>query len=434
MATRLTALLAVLLLAAICFSKQVQASEAELQAGLKQLLTTGWKRSFQVLKPAEEEFEQLQADFAGDPRPAYALALVQLKHRRYTRARELLTDLVAQSPDDHHARQGLIWTLMITKKYEAALVHMDELMRHPPIADEAAQADEGLEDEGPTVAEFVGRMFGFLEGPGAGTSAVLEEDVIAQRDRTLEALPTGLRDAFNKGRDSVLSKFDELSLTQEEIQAKAKAQQEKENERLEERLEAEKEVLDAEKSNIDAEARQAEDSASRQLGDLEKQLATCDGNLAKVNAAGQVVRSKLDGVLGDLDRWSLTADTTKDPILRNRAIREIAALRIVSGRLEQDYAVLDSQAATLIAQRNEITAAAARVQAEYEATMKRLGRTANKIRKNEKRIGQDERKLDKPVKGNTAEVRNNAAQVYAFSTYDTYPLEQEKRRLLTPKK
>lgn len=421
--TRFLGFLSVSLLAFMSGLAETAPVAAAPPADLTRLFEIGWKPSFQVLDAAQAEYERLQADTPDDSRLTYALALVQLKHRRYERASELLSEAVAAQPEDLELRRGLIWTLMILKRHDAALVAMAEMVERLP---------EPANEDAPAVAasRFLGRMFGYLEGPGASGSPAAAEDCVSERDRLRENLTASRGEAFDAGRSSVLEKFDELSLAHEDAQSQAKVVEAKNRERVGQRLDQEKEQVAAEKADVDQQAKAAEEQYAAEITPLDKKLTAIDVELGKINSAGRAVLANLTAVRADLDRWTLIADTSKNPVERDRALRQVLRLRPVAQQLDLEYASLDVQAARLNAQRAEIESARDVVQNTYDNTMHRLGRTAGKLRKTEKRISADEKKFDRPPTGSNPATRAKAAQATAFSTYEAYPLEKEKQRLL----
>ena len=66
-------------------------NDAEFASFLRQGLTVGWESSFRALRPAEELLGKARRVNATDARAPFALALVQMKHRRYDDAKASIT-------------------------------------------------------------------------------------------------------------------------------------------------------------------------------------------------------------------------------------------------------------------------------------------------------------------------------------------------------
>jgi hypothetical protein len=416
-ATR-TALLASILgfpLPALCPA----AEDDPVPAGVVRLLEAGWESSSRALAPAETEFEKLQALAPDDARVLYAYALVQLKHRRYQEASRLLAEAVAVEPGDAAIRRAEIWVTLLTRRYPAALVQMAGLAK--------ALAAEPPGDA-PQSSRFLGRMFGFLEGPAG--SAIDADRLAEDRGRIVGLLGTALEDEFEAGRQAVLEKHDELALRHEQGRESAKLEQQAELDRLAERLETEQADIEARREDLQRAADQARESLEATLRDIDGKLATLERAFSRLAAEAAPFQDAMVDLDRRIGRLLAAAESAPNPGEAARLRREADRLSDLYGLNQDRYAALDAQARQVNGQRTALEDERRATQERYQEELDRLDRESASLRKIEKRIMADRRKTEKPPTGATPHSRSLAAQAAALPTYEPFPFEEEKQRLL----
>lgn len=402
----------------------IAADDAKLKAVLGQLLDTGWGKSVQSIKPAQELFEQAKQVAPADPRPAYAMALVYIKHRKYEDANKLLDESLARQKDYVPPREAKVWVLTITKRYSAALVEMDILSEH--IAGEAAQNPDAVRP----VVQQLGRTLGFLGGPAG--QAVAPEALAEYRRKIESRLPDSIRGELEAARKAVDDQFTELFLAREQSKQDALTREAEIKAKEAERLAEQREAASGEKDRLQARAEQAREELDAELTTIDKQLAAQEKSLAQITAQALPIQQELVLIDRDISRLLSLAEGTDDAALKVRYQAEADRLALVGRRLQRELAALDAQAvgvrAEITAESNRRRAAVAR----YEALLKELQKQGADVKRLERRIAQDEKRVAQPPQGNSPEVRAAAAQALAFTTYVPFPLEEAKRRLLKP--
>lgn len=123
-----------------------------------QILDLGWKGSASF-DEARQHYESGKAIAPGDVRLPYAMALVAIRNHESKLAGEYLTEALAGGKPVLPIRRAKIWLDVSQRNKEAAANDLDELVQKLAAAD-ASQADT-LE-----TAQWLGRMIGFLGGPG----------------------------------------------------------------------------------------------------------------------------------------------------------------------------------------------------------------------------------------------------------------------------
>src|SRR6185295_9176496 len=116
---------------------------------------------------------------------------------------------------------------------------------------------------------FLGRMFGYLEGPGSG--AVTESARGEKQKKILARLTAGRKAAFEEGRKELLAQFHELSAGTEEAKAKAKAEEDKQIDAEKSEIEKQKGKLEADKEKLETKSEKDESKAKGELDDVNAQ-------------------------------------------------------------------------------------------------------------------------------------------------------------------
>jgi hypothetical protein len=149
---------------------------------------------------------------------------------------------------------------MLTREYPAALAAMERLAEMVPAA---PATDAELEAGHMQTAKFLGRMFGFLEGPVSGdVTAELRE---ASRTRLLSALGESRQRAFDDGRRQVRETYSSLALEKEEAEAEEKTAADAEQEKFLRDLAAEKEGLDPKRDSLAGDREKLQEDARKEL-------------------------------------------------------------------------------------------------------------------------------------------------------------------------
>ena len=167
---------------------------------IKWLLNAGWRGDAVSLTHASHHLANAQTAAPGDPRPLYAWTLVQIKLGNLKQAASMMSGVVADGPDALGPRQAQIWLLADGKEYPTMLTGIMAMAVHLPRPDADAPNEEQKE-----AAKFLGRVFGYFTGPGAG---LVPDAKWEQREKLItENLHSTLRESFQAGRDEVAKKF-----------------------------------------------------------------------------------------------------------------------------------------------------------------------------------------------------------------------------------
>jgi hypothetical protein len=418
-------------LAALCGSIEqfgrAQAEDAAANRAIGQLLEVGWGDSFRVLGPARDEFDKAKSLAPRDPRVPLAFALINIKHGKHSDAAKLLDEVLSLDRRHVAAREAKIWIDVLMKRYAAALVQIDELSGMLPPKDEPG-ASEDVKSRWRETSRYLGRLFGFFEGPAEKSAPASR--VADVKKQVLARLSAEHRQEFEAGHKAVSDRFAEFFLRREQTKEDEVAAQKKSQEENAKRLAEDKATVASDKKAVAQQAAETREQLDKYLSEIERKLAPLDKEYARLNAQAVGVRERIIDLDRDISRLLRLAESTKDPALAARYRLDADRVRDVRSRHSADYRVLESQAGRVRTQQAALLGERDALISRYNAEAKRLGREQVKLGQTEKRIAREEDRNRKTPTGNTDKVHALSQKVSAFTTYEPFPLERAKARLV----
>lgn len=405
-------------------SSVVQAADARLSGPINSLFASGWKFSATALSSAKPHYEKAQAAAPQDPRPAYAMALIAIKNSKHDDARKWLNEALTKRKDDLSAQRAKIWIDLLTKQNAAALSGM-KLMAESLTPSSSAQPEERK-----AMVESLGRMIGYLSGPAAG--AVSDDELTAVEQEVLASLPRSLHVTFVDAKNEIAAKFGQLKAELGQKQESAVAEQTEQKNLAAKKLEEDKDDLNAAKESLTYEAQKAQEKYDAEEAALKKEIDPLARRLTALDGQARNLRNVLINVDRDIDRLVASAalQRGRDAVREATLLREADRLRLASRndrdnlfRIEQEMALVRNQGAALEAKLRD-------AQARLQNDLKRFNVEGAKLSRTEKGLKAVARKVDEPVTGNNTKTRVSATKLTALSTYEEFPLESEKQRIL----
>lgn len=419
--------LQVSVLAAMVFAGALPAAlaaDARLSAPMNSLFASGWKTSATALSSAKLHYEKAQVAAPQDPRPAYAMALVAIKNSKHDEARKWLNEALAQRKDDLASQRAMIWVDLLTRQNAAALSGMKSM------GESLSPSSSAQPAERKAMAESLGRMIGYLSGPAAGS--VPDEELTAAEQEVLASLPKSLQVTFVDAKNEIAAKFEQLKAELGQKQETAIAEQTEQKNLASKKLEEDKTELDTARESLVYEAQKAKEKYDAEEAALKKEMDPLARRLTTLDGQARNLRNVLINVDRDIDRLVASAalQRGRDSIREAALLREADRLRILSRndrdnlfRVEQEMALVRNQGAALEAKLRD-------AQARLQNDLKRFNAEGVKLSRTEKGLKAVARKVEEPVSGNNSKTRVSATKLTALSTYEEFPLELEKQRLL----
>ncbi len=414
-----------LVFAAIVFGMVHPVGAVDAGAGkeVAQLLDIGWQTTVKSRPEADGKYAQVVragAGFEGD----YAYFLVLLQQRRYSEVTKQGEQLVKIYPKNVTAWRGLMWAATLTKNYQGAMAAGEKYAEL--LALESADPNLGTSVRDNT--EFLGRMYGYLGGP-AGEQVKQEERKAAEK-RVLEHLPAELHETFTAAREAVIGQYLQLANMKTDEREKALANAEVEKQKTLEDLDKQRERIDSKKGELQDDFDRAEAEFKAEIAALERQDLPLQTQLANLQIQFTRVEGELATILNQIAILDQQFRNERDPIIRDAIRRDIQFLDLSAARVRSNLVAVDQQIGIVQSQRASLAAKANVVQQAFNNAVGRVNQTANQLNKDLKKADTIERIAKQPAKGNTTRVTAINAQATALTTYQPFPLEQEKLRLL----
>lgn len=427
---------AVLALCAALLASPARAAESFAEHA-STILLDAWRPSPQALAAAQAAHAKAIASDADDHRADYALALAQMKAAKWDGATASLASATRKNPRDLYAWRAHVWMLLYQRNYTAALAEIDRLAQSFP---KSTDTDPQAEARWLAAAKIMGRAYGYIAGPRSGA---MSADDLAAREAKLMAKITAAREqAFAAGRAEVASAH---------AAAVAAIDAEKQSvvDLKEEEKVAQREFVDSERSRIATESDSLQQQAESAKGQLDADVNLIDQELTPIQQRYSDVQFAAQPFIqriAELDRrlqFALSEANRndagdgkdqervrRDRERRDRAQREADALRF-DIRREQEFLrpyQIESQqlqaAAAQLQQRKAIAVAS------YQRTVGGLEAALRKLQRVEKQLRISERELGKPIGSTSAKTSDLKARLPLLTTYEKFPLEQERQRLL----
>jgi len=420
---------AVLLLAGatvlLALSLSARADEATTNAAIARLLDVGWSPSSQARAAADSQSQIALQSAAGDPRALAAVWLVLMQQRRFEEALKRVDEHLAADPDDLLALRAKTWLHTILKSYSGAMLTAETLS--DALADRPVDTEEGREEFDSTVG-FLGRLLGFLGGPAAEAVSqdarkALEKKIVARLDAPRQAV-------FEEARNGVLTRHIELTDESADSRDQAAAAQQAEKQKTLAELEADRAKIDKQMQEIAERREKIRDELRSELDDIAAKDQPLTRELARLSSRSSLLSADLINYSAQMTRLQQLAATEKGRGRQQQLLFEADSLAIITSRLEADLESVNRQARLLQQQRAALAARQAQAQSDAASQIKRLDRESADLAKRDRRNDGIEKRTARPASVSSSKSRSLIAQASALSTYDAFPLEAAKARLL----
>jgi hypothetical protein len=406
-----------------CHDARADGMEAN-QAIIK-LLDVGWSPSAQARAAADAQ-TQLTLQAAGRDRRALAAAwLVLMQQRRFDDALKRVVEHLGADPDDLLALRAQTWLHTILKNYAAAMVSADELSL--ALADLPLETEQQRAEHEETVG-FLGRLLGFLGGPAA--ESVTQDERKTLERKLLARLDASRQAQFEEARNDVLSRYIELTGESADSRERAVAVAQLEREKTLAELQAERAQLEKQAQAIEERREKIQDELRSELDQIATKDQPLVRDLSQLEARATLLSADLVSYSTQIARWQQLAAAERDAARRQQYLFEVESLLLITRRIDADLYAVNRQARGLQQQRAALAARQAQARSAAANQVQRLERELGDLAKRDRRNDGIEKRAARPAAATTSKSRSLAAQASALSTYDAFPLEATKARLL----
>jgi hypothetical protein len=414
-----------LLLMGVLVGSAAAADEAAVRAEIARLLEVGWGTTPKDRTATNEQYAKVKRLAGESPVALRASLVVLLQQRRYDEALQRTDELLDVDPADLTGLRAKVWLTALVKNYPAAMLAADKLSQR--LADDPPRAEDerAIHDE---LAAFLGRIFGFLGGPAA--ESVSQDDRKNIERQILERIATDSRPIFEEARDGVVGKFLGVTGDKEDERQRAIGEAAAAKEKTLKELESEKEAIAGRAQEIDGRKGKLQKDLREELAEIAKEDQPLVQDLARLESRSRTLNRDLFTYEAEIGRLQGLIAAERDPNQRFIYEREVDRLFVFASRLESDLVAVGRLIDGVQAQRAALLARQRRAQASAVEQAKRMDQELTNLAKRERLNEAIERRAAKPASGTTSKTRALSAQAMALSTYDQFPLESERQKLL----
>jgi hypothetical protein len=416
--------LGMLLVALALFTHTILADDAAARRQIIDLLETGWNTSETAQLLADEKYAAIRKAAGADPQAMYARALVLMYQRRYEESLKALDQVVAVEENHLAALRAKTWLALLLKNYGVALASAENLGNAIQHSTTEPKNKEASDD----AARFLGSVFGFLEGPIGDIPATATRKAVEKK--VLDALTDEQTAIFKDARQSVIEKFTELTTERADSREQAIADAEAEKQETLKDIDKRRDEMATQADELRERRSQVQGELRDELDEVAKADRPLQRELTGIQSRAVGVQSNADLVAVDIARLQSLIVRERDPVIRDDLGREIDRLSILINRYETDLALLNRQAAGVQARRAELAARQARAERDLGGQIQSIDRQLNSMQGEERRLAGAEKKARKPSTGYTGKVNALATTATALKTYEPFPIEQERERLM----
>lgn len=401
------------------------ANADELRTELTALLEVGWDSSVKSYQAAQKQAASLSETFPAEVRVPYAMAVVAIKHRKYSTALEHIDEVLQMRPKLWIGERTRLWLLVVLRQNEAGL-EQAALLCEDLASD--TKLDPAQRDQR---ARWIGRIFAYISAP---TGEVLAPEMIRRyEERILANFDPDTTKAFDEGRDSLVNAFTDRQFEHQQVKLQEKELGETRKIEREAALKDEKSQTVTAAGTIEEQAKALRDQLDVNLNDIDESIGRLQSELAGVQSQASVVLATLNQIAANIDavRLQLDAVPPNDVLEQNRLLAILRAFDLDYAQQSSVYRPLALQVQSLQQNLRDLNGERQQLVGQFDAEMKKLGRTLTNLQKRALRIELDERKLAKSSPtGNTPRVHAKDLILSALTTYEPFPVEQEKQTIL----
>ena len=400
-------------------------SEEEPAVHIARLLNVGWGTTTSFRTAADAQADAMFAATGRQPPALYATALVQIKQRRYADADRLIDEVLARDDLNLPAWRAKVWLQAVLKNYDGAMVAADKLSQL--LSKEVGKTTEEEALVRPYVA-FLGRIYGFLGGP-AQAAVNIDSRKVSEKGVTGRLTENRL-EVFEEARDAVLQKFVELTDAKETFKDKAREQADADREKTLAEIAEQRDVNKERVKELEAKIDKFKKEHQSESAAITKADAPLQSELNRLSSRATAVNTQLFALDAQIASVQAQLSATKDPNLRAFLFAEIDRLSILEGATQAELFGLNRQANGVQQQRSNLAVRQQRADADLADKIGRVDDELFAIAKKEKRADIAEKRATKAGPVTPQSALSLSAQAAALITYDPFPLEQEKSRLL----
>lgn len=421
MSFRQSSILSAAVLACVLPASAARADDAS--AEIATLLEEGWRTVPGALAEARRRFDLAQGIDATDARADFALALVLLNRHEYDEARKHFDAAVKMDRANLDAWRGGFWLAMYRDDHRGALVRMKALAGLYPEKPVSGQLERSLCE----TAGWMGRMIGFLAGPGADAA---DAELRQSYEEQIAARLAGDRlEAFTRGRQEVLARHEELQETLAQLIAEDAVDAEKSRRVETDFLSDEEKRIAEEKAALADEEAELKVAADKKLAEIDAELEPAMKRYRELAREAGPLKKRLKDFEDYIENAASAARRAKGRA-RDELLDAVQRARNKMRPIEEQYEPLETEGKEVQEKINRLGTERVQTVQQFQAAMKSIDARERKLRFSEKMLDKTQRSVDRIADAETDRVRALKKRIASIATYQKFPVEAVRDGLL----
>jgi chromosome segregation ATPase len=228
----------------------------------------------------------------------------------------------------------------------------------------------------------------------------------------------------------VVVKFLEMTGAKDDERLKAIAAAEAAKDKTLKEIDEERQTITDRSRELDERKAKLQSELRDELAEIAKEDRPLVQDLARLEARAVAINRDLFAYDNEIGRLRALADREENENVRRQLLREAERLAFIASRIQTDLLSLNRQADAVNAQRAGLLSRQRQAQATTADQVRRIDEELTDLAKRDKRNDAIEKRAARPATGVTSKGRALAVQAKALSTYEQFPLEAEKAKLL----
>jgi len=275
---------------------------------------------------------------------------------------------------------------------------------------------------------FLGRLFGYFGGPVS--DAINQDERRVLEKRIVDRLDPSKRPIFEDARNGVLAKYIEMSDESAGARDKAAASARAEKEKTLAELQGDKEKTDTRLKELEERKNKLNNEFKTEIDDINKQEQPIIQQQTILASRANVLSNDLLGFQSQIASLEQLAAQEKNAQRQQLLLSQANALGLSLARIEANLLAVNRLLANAQRQRAGLQAKRVQAQSNTASQIDRVDRELAELEKRERRNEGLEKRASRASLPATSKLRALSAQATALSTYDVFPLETVKAKLL----
>jgi len=371
-------------------------------------------------KPGKDIEADLSPSAKAHPKARIALGILHLKGRRFSEALAHLEAASDLDRGDLTAWRAKIWLLVYMRKEPEALTEMTALVNLYP----AKGPNETLDKDLQLTARWMGRFISYMEGPRK------EAGVTAAGDELAKSLQNEFLVQYEAGRKEVASLYAKYLEDLATVQAEEQANMAETAAAHDEKVAAERQRIESTRADIEERLGKLRDGSEAEIAKLNEKIEPLQRRIREAQIRAQPIQFRIEDIRREAVQIALRGNQQESQIGSSIYTQRVRELQLEIERQQLMMRPLEIEAATAQAELNKITAEQNGIANQVRRQLASAAAQQTALDRDLQKLERSEEYRNRAIKGSGPKYRGLLAKVESLTSYQTFPLDNERIKLL----